>query len=305
METGVWALFGIMAGIIAALLMKIFFLKKAVREMEKAFADRLTTDTNTLIDVSTGDRSIRRLAKAMNVQLRQLRSERLRFQRGDLELKEAVANISHDLRTPLTAICGYLDLLEREEKSKTAEQYLQVIQNRAEALTLLTEELFQYSILLSGESALIKEPVEINGVLEESIAAFYTALHKRGITPDIHISEKKIVRILDRSALARVFSNLLNNAVRYSDGDLKITLFDTGKIVFSNTASGLSQVQTGRLFDRFYTVNTARKSTGLGLSIAKTLTEQMNGTISAQYENSRLDICVSFPENSLRSRRDR
>ena len=132
--------------------------------------------------------------------------------------------------------------------------------------------------------------------MEESIAAFYTALNERGITPKIQIPENHIIRTLDRSALARVFSNLLNNAIKYSDGDLEITLSETGEITFANTASELNEVQVGKLFDRFYTVEAARKSTGLGLAIARTLIEQMNGSISAKYENNRLRICIFFPD---------
>ncbi len=104
--------------------------------------------------------------------------------------------------------------------------------------------------------------------------------------------EKPVVRTLDRSALSRVFSNLLTNAVKYSDGDLDITLFETGEITFANTAPGLDEVQVGRLFDRFYTVEAARKSTGLGLAIARTLIEQMGGAIAARYEEGRLVIHI-------------
>ena len=192
-----------------------------------------------------------------------------------------------------------MDLLGQEEKTEKTERYLEIIRNRVDLLTQLTEELFRYSIIISTESNAIKEPVAINGVLEESIASFYTALNERNITPNIQIPEGKVIRTLDRSALIRVFSNLLNNAIKYSDGDLDITLSETGTIVFANTASGLDEVQIGRLFDRFYTVEAARKSTGLGLAIARTLIEQMNGTISAQYENNRLSICIIFRQKDI------
>ena len=102
--------------------------------------------------------------------------------------------------------------------------------------------------------------------------------------------------MLDRSALSRVFSNLISNVIKYSDGDLKIVLSENGEIAFSNMASGLDEIQVGRLFDRFYTVEAARKSTGLGLAISKTLVEEMNGTISAEYENGRLSVHIFFPE---------
>lgn len=287
-----WLLCGVLSAIVIILCVKIHMLKKSMAEICTELTEYLNEDTNTLISVSSGNKHIRLLASELNKHLRTLRKERHRFIQGDLELKNAVTNISHDLRTPLTAICGYLDLLEQEKKSEKTEQYLNVIRNRVELLTQLTEELFRYSIIISTQSNTIREPVVINNVLEESIASFYTALNKRNITPNIHISEEKVIRTLDRSALLRVFSNLLNNAIKYSDGDLDITLSETGEIVFANTASGLNEVQVGKLFDRFYTVEAARKSTGLGLAIARTLIQQMNGTISAQYKNNRLSISI-------------
>lgn len=296
MEMWLWVLVGIMALIIILLLLKIYALQSAAKEIGSGFADRLTTDTNTLIDISSADRTMRRLANSINAQLRKLREERHRFEEGDLELKNAVTNISHDLRTPLTAICGYLDLLKDEKMTENAERYIGIIRNRAELLSQLTEELFRYSVIISSESGGISEVVNVGGVLEESIASFYTALKERNIAPNIRMPEEKVIRTLDRSDLSRVFSNLLNNAVRYSDGDLDITLSKEGTVTFTNTATGLNGVQVGRLFDRFYTVEAARKSTGLGLTIAKTLIERMGGTISAEYRNNKLIITVVLPK---------
>ena len=296
MEDWLWVVIGILVFIMGVLVVKLYLLQKAAREIKEAFVDRLITDTNILIDISSHDRYMRELANTINIQLRKLRADRHRFQQGDMELKNAVSNISHDLRTPLTAICGYLDLLEQEEKSITVERYIKVIRNRTEILKQLTEELFRYSVILTTENDMIREAVEINRVLEESIAAFYVALNERRIIPNIEMPENKVICYLDSSALARVFSNLLNNAIKYSDGDLDIILSETGEIIFANTASGLNEVQVGKLFDRFYTVEAARKSTGLGLAIAKTLVEQMNGTISAKYEKHRLSICILFSD---------
>lgn len=298
MEIWLWAAIGVMATIIVVLFVKIYTLQKSAKEIKNAFADRLMTETNTLIDISSNDKYMRELAASINIQLRKLREERHFFIEGNAELKNAVTNISHDLRTPLTAICGYLDLLEQEEKSTTIERYIEIIRNRADLLTELIEELFRYSVIISGERLVVREPIAINGILEESIAAFYTTLNKRGIVPNIKITQAKIVRSLDRSSLIRVFSNLLNNAIKYSDGDLDITLTDSGEVIFANTAPRLNEVQVGKLFDRFYTVEAARKSTGLGLAIARTIIEQMNGTISAKYENGRLSICIFFPDIS-------
>ena len=256
MEHLLLIIIGILLLIIFVLLAKVYFLRKSAQEISEAFRDRLTADTNTLIDISTRDPYMRQLAADINMQLRLLRKQRHKYLTGDRELKEAVTNISHDLRTPLTAICGYLDLLEREEKSENTARYLSLIENRVDAMKQLTEELFRYSVILSTEE-MAMETVHINGVLEESIAAFYGALTNRGIQPQIHMSDRRIEKQLNRDALARVFSNVLNNALKYSDGDLEITLLDDGKIVFSNTATRLNEVQVGKLFDRFFTVEAA------------------------------------------------
>ena len=119
-----------LCAVIGILVLKIYLLRKSVREIEDGFVERLTTDTNTLIDISSHDKAVKDLANTINGQLRQLREERHRFCQGDRELKDAVTNISHDLRTPLTAICGYLDLLEQEDKSEAAERYTEIIRNR-------------------------------------------------------------------------------------------------------------------------------------------------------------------------------
>ena len=183
--------------------------------MEEAFADRLMTNTNALIDISSNDSQMRSLANAMNRQLRELRAQRHRYLLGDMELKNAVTNIAHDLRTPLTAICGYLDLLEQEESTEASLRYIGIMKDRAKMLAELTEELFRYSMIMAEEGDGEREPVIVNEVLEESIAAFYHILMEQGITPDISMTEEKVVRRLDRSSLTRVFSNLLNNAAKY------------------------------------------------------------------------------------------
>ena len=134
----------------------------------------------------------------------------------------------------------------------------------------------------------------MNQILAESISSFYPALKAKGIEPEISLTEKRIERELNKAALSRVFSNLLNNAVKYSGGDLRITLGDTGEIMFSNTAEGLSAVDVEQLFDRFYTVEAAHHSTGLGLSIARTLVERMGGTIGAEYSEEKLTIRIGL-----------
>ncbi len=290
-----WVLCIILAGAVLGLLLKVCALRSSMDEICQEMTERLSQDTNTLISVSSADRHVRRLAAELNQQLRLLRKERRQYLSGNRELKDAVTNISHDLRTPLTAICGYLALLEREEKSATVTRYLSYIENRTQAMKQLTEELFRYSVILSTSEEMTLETVNLNGVLEETVAAFYAALTEQGIVPVIEMPERPVMRRLNRAALSRVFSNLITNALKYSDGDLKISLSEQGALQFSNQASKLDEIQVGKLFDRFFSVEAAKNATGLGLSIAKTLVEQMNGTIAAQYADQTLQITICFP----------
>lgn len=293
-----WALPALIAAIVVILLLavKVIMLKKSAREIGEAFVRKTENPTNTLIHISSHDKDMMELASAINTQLQVFHRGRQRFEQGDLELKEAITNISHDLRTPLTAICGYLKLLKKEEAVMTerACRHLAAIENRTLAMKQLTEELFAYTMAASEKEELVLTPLSLNGVMEEAISSYYAVLTERGITPEIMMPEERIERNLNEYALSRIFGNIISNAVKYSDGDLAISLEPDGTAAFSNHAAALTETQVGRLFDRFYTVSDARKSTGLGLSIAKTLTEKMGGDISAEYEAGILTIKVSF-----------
>ncbi len=287
----------VLGAAVIALIIKIIVMKRSAREIAEKLSEKLSADTNTLIDISSGDRDMKRLANELNKQLRLLREERQRYLRGDIELKKSVTNISHDLRTPLTAISGYLDMLENEEKSENAARYLDIVRERTEALKTLSEELFSYSLITAASDNGITpeyEDVSLNAAVEDSVLAFYAVLTKRGITPEITLPESKVTRRLDQKLLSRILSNIISNAVKYSDGDLEMALFDNGTLVFRNHAAALDEITVKRLFDRFYTVENAGGSTGLGLSIAKTLTELMNGEINARYADGELFIEVKF-----------
>ncbi len=279
----------------SVLAVKIYLIKKDIASIDAEFYEILNGDTNGLITIDGRDKSVRRLAANLNLRLKELRSLRLKYEHGDLELKNAVANVSHDLRTPLTAIIGYLELLEKEKMSADAKRYTRIIVNRIETLKQLAEELFRYSVVTSPDYDSPKERLCVNAVLEECIAAHYSSLVKAGITPQIIMPEIPVYRVVNRVALTRIFSNLLGNAIKYSDGDLSITLTKECEISFSNTATKLTEVQVHRLFDRFYTVENARESTGLGLSISRVLAEKSGGEISAEYADKILTVTVSLP----------
>ena len=289
-----WILCVVLAIALIIVVIKNALLKKSMEEIYTDFERCIKEDTNVQISISSADKTARQLAKAINLQLSELRKVKQQYSNGDRELKEAITNISHDLRTPLTAICGYLDLLEKQELSEDTERYIAQIRNRTEVLKELTEELFRYSVIASTP-ALTYEKINLCRVLEESLISFEGTMQQADIAPEIQMPNAPVWRVLDASAIARIFGNLINNAIRYSDGDLSVRMDADGRISFINTAKELSTVEVGKLFDRFYTVDSARKTTGLGLSIAKTLVEQMNGSIAASYENGKLNITIFFP----------
>ena len=289
-----WILVALLGVLLLILAGKVYTLRKSARQLREGMARQLERETNTLLSVSSGDREMKALADALNGQLAQLRAERQRYQHGDLELKEAITNISHDLRTPLTAIVGYLALLEGEEKSETVERYLSQISNRTQVLHQLSEELFAYA-LLTAPQPLHPQRVDLRGLVEEALLSYCGAMEQRGMEPTIQLPAGRVERNLDPTAAGRVLSNLISNALKYSAGDFSVTMTPDGVITFANSAPDLNPVLVQRLFDRFFTVETARHSTGLGLSIAKLLTQQMEGTLEAKYQEGQLVITLSFP----------
>ncbi len=273
----------------------VWSLHRAARELERGFDASLCEETNVGITLSAGDGTMRRLAACMDRQLAALRREHIRCAQGDAGVKRAVTDLSHDLRTPLAAISGYLELLRAEELPGEAKEMLSVIENRVRAMRALTEELLDYSVAYAAEEEPVRREVSLSAALEECVAAHYGALRAAGITPEIRMPEEDVRRVLDAHALARILANLMGNVIKYSEGDCEITLSEDGVFCFSNRARTLDPVQVGRMFDRFYTVEGGRRATGLGLSIARTLAEREGGTVGAEYRGGRLYVTVHFP----------
>ena len=281
-----------------ALTIKLYFMKKSVKEIEAGLKDILKSDTNNLITISSSEKNIKKLATSLNIELKTIRKQKLQYENGNQELKKLVTNISHDLRTPLTAIKGYIDLIEKDKLSKNQEKYLNIIQKKTDELTELTEQLFDFSKTIDSDIKISKEKCNINEILEEVLASYYVIFKEKGIEPQISMCSENVYKKLNKASIIRIFENILSNISKYCVNNFKVELKDDGTIIFANKVKdGLLDATTvQKIFDRYFTVENAKKSTGIGLSIAKELVELNDGSISANFTKDTLIIEIKFLE---------
>ena len=285
-----YMIIGLFIIILIFLSIKLMFIKKSVKDIKEQINLILRSDTNNLITISSSDKDVKELAESLNVELKELRNQRLQYENGNQELKKSITNVSHDMRTPLTAISGYIDLIKNQKEENKKDDYLKIIERKTKDLTAMIEQLFDYSKAVDLGIKIEKQRYCLNELLEETIANYYINFKENNIIPSISITEEKIYKDIDKNAITRVFENILSNVIKYSNGDFKVTLNNDGKIIFSNQATSLDATTVQKIFDRYYTVENAKKSTGLGLAIAKQLVEMNGGKISVQYFNEKLII---------------
>lgn len=294
MNLGLYIVICLLLLIIAFLIIKIYIIKKSLKEIESVLNSILKSDTNALITTSSSDRYIKSLVYSLNIELKELRKQKLQYVNGNQELKKIITNVSHDLRTPLTAINGYIDLMRNEKLSQNQEKCLNIIDKKSNQLSELTEELFTFSRTMDANVKLTKENYCINELLEEVLASYYDIFKKENIKPEIKICKEKIYRNINKNSIIRVFENILSNMYKYSCNYFRVELKSDGKVVFSNKTTSLDITSVQKIFDRFFTVENAKKSNGIGLSIAKQLVELNDGNISAKYINETLIIEIVF-----------
>ena len=279
---------------------KIVLLRRGFDELTENIEDQVSGKTQIPVTLTTSDPHARHTAEILNRELKNLDRERNEYLDGNRKVAEAVTGISHDIRTPLTAINSYLDLMADEKDEALKAQYLERIKSRTLSLSDLADELFKYSTSTDPErypvqtENIASEPIDICRVLEECMLSFYAGFKKRGIEPDIEIPDEPVFVLCDKKSANRIFENIIGNAIKYANNDLKVKLDPKGQVIFSNPAPDLTPVSAAKLFDRYFTVNEGHASTGLGFSIAKELITRNNGTIEADLKDGILMITVSF-----------
>ncbi|MEE3472260.1 MAG: HAMP domain-containing sensor histidine kinase [Butyrivibrio hungatei] len=279
---------------------KIVLLRRGFDELTENIEDQVSGKTQIPVTLTTSDPHARHTAEILNRELKNLDRERNEYLDGNRKVAEAVTGISHDIRTPLTAINSYLDLMADEKDEALKAQYLERIKSRTLSLSDLADELFKYSTSTDPErypvqtENIVSEPIDICRVLEECMLSFYAGFKKRGIEPDIEIPDEPVFVLCEKKSANRIFENIIGNAIKYANNDLKVKLDPKGQVIFSNPAPDLTPVSAAKLFDRYFTVNEGHASTGLGFSIAKELITRNNGTIEADLKDGILMITVSF-----------
>ncbi len=280
--------------IIIFLIYYIIGINISIKEIEDNLDIILNNDTNKLITISTSNKRLNRLTTNLNSSLRKIRKLELSYKNGNKELQESITNISHDLRTPLTAIKGYIDLIKKEKSKKKIVEYLKIIENKSEDLAILTEQLYDYSKSLDLKDKLKKEKVCINDILEDTILSYYALIKKKNLTPEINITTKRIYRKIDKNMAIRILENIISNTIKYTDEDIKITLLDNGKIIIKNKSHVLDNTTVNKMFDRYYTIENGSNTSGIGLSIAKQLVNINGGKITAKYSQGYLIVELEF-----------
>ena len=281
---------------------RLFLLKKAMREASCQLQEiNKALQENRLVKISSPDRTLEELLADINNSLQTIRGEKVSFLKRELEFKQQMENISHDLRTPLTSMIGYLRIMDVSGLAEEEQQDLQTVLKKAERLQELITEFYDFSRLSAKEYGLTMERLDVAKCLRNSLAEGYADLSQKALKVTAEISDTPLFISGDEGALKRVFQNLLQNAARYAVSTLAVNAGEDGESVIislRNDVADLGPRDVERLFERFYTRDKARNSdsTGLGLTIAKELVEQMNGSMEADIEGQLLNITMGFPK---------
>jgi len=248
--------------------------------------------------LSLPNKNIENLIVEINTLIDDKRKMENIYKEKDMELREAIANMSHDLRTPLTSIMGYVYLLNDDKLDKEErKEYLKIIEKRSLVLNDLITNFYGLSRIQADQYEIKLEPVNLELVLGEIIAAFYETLDYKFGEPEINIEEGLGPVLGDKQALNRIFTNLIENIIKHGEGEVKISLKKKNKYIvmeFSNKAEELEPKDVNRIFEKFFTKDRMRtgQNTGLGLAIVKLLVEKQGQKIEAKKVGNRLVINI-------------
>lgn len=295
-----------MEGFIIGLSLTILIVLLIIFILKTKEINRLTLELKKLnsegkiekLRLSLPNKNIENLIAEINTLIDDKRKMENIYKEKDMELREAIANMSHDLRTPLTSIMGYVYLLNDDKLDKEErKEYLKIIEKRSLVLNDLITNFYGLSRIQADQYEIKLEPVNLELVLGEIIAAFYETLDYKFGEPEINIEEGLGPVLGDKQALNRIFTNLIENIIKHGEGEVKISLKKKNKYIvmeFSNKAEDLEPKDVNRIFEKFFTKDRMRtgQNTGLGLAIVKLLVEKQGQKIEAKKVGNRLVINI-------------
>lgn len=279
---------------------RLFSLKREITKIEKQLQNYTQQRTNKKIDLALLEKNIENLGVEINSLIDLYVVEKRKRIIFENELKQTIANMSHDLRTPLTSIIGYIQLAQSDEVSeKERETYISVAKSRAQRLETLINDFFELSLIESTDYRLKSEKINLRNLTIDILMSFYDRFQEQRMEPTISMPESDLYIFSDMSAVTRVVENLIANAIKHSDGNIIISLEEQGaraRLHVKNDAHSLTEEDVNRIFDRFYMADRSRsdKNTGLGLSIVKSLMDKMNGKITGRLHNGQLLIVCEW-----------
>ena len=278
------------------LFLYIIFILKQLKSINKQLDKRLIENTRQTLNIELFNKTITNLSKNINRCLKLEEKRRLESINDQKQFKELISNISHDLRTPLTSIKGYQQLLEKTPLDKHQVQLLKTAQKSTDELGLLIENFFEYSYLVTAKTEPNLEKININNLIVECVLSYIAIFEEKNL--NVNIKETPPVFVLgDKNMLIRIIENLLNNCAKHSLGDIdiKIEFLQNAKITFTNPINQDTNINVDKLFHRFYTSDSTRnKSTGLGLSIVEFLVKQMGGNVGAYLNKTDHTLSIFF-----------
>lgn len=283
--------------IIAALIAFICLRKSEVRSIKGQLYERMLGNEKP-VDVSFIDKDLTDLASEINEIITYSKEQNLKLQKREQQLKEAISNISHDLRTPLTSIIGHLQLLQKTDLEPEQRQFVDTVLARSGDLHNLINDFYDITIWEIKDTIPNLKRINLDNILANTVIAYTDLFEKKAITPYILFLDEPTFIIADEAMLQRIVDNLITNAINHGTDELKISIKKTDcvSITFENIVQDGQEIDTDRLFDKFYTADLSRShsGTGLGLYIVKLLMEKMGGSANAIYTDRSLRIIISL-----------
>lgn len=286
---------------VAVLAVRTVVMRREIRSMSRQLEDLSSGRTEKKISLTLVDARLNGLAAQINENMELQKQLRIDARKSEQRLKDSIAGVSHDLRTPLTAIIGYIQMLERSGLNGEQQEKATIILKKANAMRELVESFFELSVIESGQSELAEEAVNFTNIVSEAVVDFIPRFEVAELEPDVDLGDKSLYIAGDTTALGRIVQNLLSNALKYTAGRVKVALEERdGEIILTvvNEVRPDTPPDMERIFERFYTGDDCRNSgsAGLGLYIVKLLAEKMQGAVSASLENKMLSVYVVFQE---------